>query len=401
MIVWYQEKLGCRFETAAKAMVVLSAFSIPLGTAWMSISTALLFLFWLLSGHFRQKFNTITSNGVALWALGLYLLLAIGLTYTSADWDSAMHVFSKYKKILFIPIIISLMISEKWRRYAILVFIASMLIVLVMSYLKYLQILPYGPPGQEYTVFKGRIAHGIFMSFFFYLMVHAAILYPRWRWIFSIIALLAMINLLFLNTGRSGYVVFAALVVLLFFQYFNWRGVLISFVALFMLVVLGYFVSDHFRNRINESVSDVKAYVPGEYNHFSGLRYRLEFYQTTIKVIKKSPWFGHGTGSLETEYKKIADKEGLVVTNNPHNEFMMMMAQLGIIGLFAFSGMLYYQWLLSYQLDLESRYIVQGIVITMVSGCLLNSLLLDAGEGRFYVVMIAVIFSGSILKKQS
>jgi O-antigen ligase len=392
-VSWYQATIGDRFDLAARAMVVLSAFAIPLSTAVMGVSTVLLLVFWLLSGNFRIKFQRIITSPISLWAIGLFLLLAIGLLYTTAETEAALDTFGKYKKLLFVPIIISLMLSDQWRRYAIMAFAIAMTIVLVMSYLKYLEVLPYGPVGQEYTVFKGRIAHGIFMAFFFYLLVQFALWYPRWRWLFITLAALAVYNLLFLNTGRTGYVVFICLAILLFYQYVGWKGLLISAVAVPLLLVIAFYTSSDFKMRVQESVTDVEQYAPGEYDHFSGLRYRLEYYQTTLKVIKKSILYGHGTGSLATEFKKIADEEGLRSTDNPHNEFMMLTAQLGIIGLLVFCLMLYFQWRNCCDLDKEYRLIMQGVLVTMISGSMLNSLLLDSGEGKFYVILLAIVFS--------
>lgn len=401
MIYWYQDKLGCHFETAAKAMVVLSAFAIPMSTAVMSLATALLFLFWILSGNFGQKLKTIGQSPIALWALGLFLLLAIGLSYTSAESEAALSTFGKYKKLLFVPIIISLMYSEQWRRSAIYAFAIAMTITLIMSYLKYFGMLSLtGSTGEEYTVFKGRIAHGIFMAFYFYLMVQFAIYHKYWRWLFSILALLACYNLLFLNIGRSGYVVFVCLMFFLFYQRFSWRGLVGAFLVLTSLMTLAFFTSDDFQSRITESVNDIRIHMPGEYDHYSGLRYRLEYYQTTIKVIKKNLLIGHGTGSLATEFKIIADQEDLRTTDNPHNEFMMITSQIGLIGLFVLCGMLYFQWRASLSLDVEYRYILQGVLVTMISGSMMNSLLLDSGEGKFYVILVAILLSTPILKNQ-
>ncbi len=401
MIYWYQENLKPRFDTAAKAMVVASAFSIPMSTAMMSISTGLLLLFWLLSGNFGEKFRTIGQSSISLWALGLFLLLAIGLTYTSAEASAAFDTFGKYKKLLFVPIIISLLLSEKWRRAAIYGFALGMTIILLISCLRYFSLLePRNDPSQAYTVFKSRIAHGIFMAFYFYLMVQLAIHNKTWRWIFSILAALACFNLLFVNNGRSGYVVFACLLFLLFYQKFNWKGLFSAGGALTILVALAFFTSTDFRDRITESVSDVQSHVPGEYNHVSGIRYRIEYYLTTIKVMKKSPLIGHGTGSLATEYKIIADEEGLRTTDNPHNEFMMITAQLGVIGLFLLCGLLYSHWRSSSRLDKEYRHIQYGLLVTMISGCMLNSLLLDSGEGKFYVIIMALILSVPMSKEQ-
>jgi len=401
MIYWYQDKLRPHFDTAAKVMVVLAAFSIPMSTAMMSIATALLLLFWILSGNFDQKFRTIGQNSAALWSLGLFLLLAIGLIYTSAESEAAIGTFGKYKKLLFIPIILSLGLTKKWQRSAIYAFVIAMTIILIMSYLKYFGILAHtGSTGEEYTVFKGRIAHGIFMAFYFYIMVQFAIHRKPWRWLFLILASLACYNLLFINVGRSGYVVFTCLVFFLFYQRFNWKGLVGAFLALTILMTFAFFTSDGFRSRITESVNDVRVHVPGEYNHYSGLRYRLEYYQTTLKIIKKNVLVGHGTGSLATEFKIMADQEGLRTTDNPHNEFMMVTAQIGLVGLFVLCGMLYSQWRASLNLDVEYRHILQGVLVTMISGSMLNSLLLDSGEGKFYVILVAILLSTSALQNQ-
>lgn len=394
MIYWYQENLRPHFETAAKAMVVAAAFSIPMSTAMMSISTGLLLLFWLLSGNYNEKFRTIGQSSISLWALGLFLLLAIGLTYTSAESSAAFDTFGKYKKLLFVPIIISLLLSEKWRRAAIYGFVLGMTIILAISCLRYFGALePRNDPGQEYTVFNSRIAHGIFMAFYFYLMVQLAIHNKTWRWVFFGLATLACFNLLFVNNGRSGYIVFACLLFLLFYQRFNWKGLFSAGGVLAVLVTLAFFTSTDFRDRITESIDDVRSHVPGEYNHASGIRYRIEYYLTTIKVMKKSPVIGHGTGSLATEFKIIADEEGLRTTDNPHNEFMMITSQLGVLGLFVLCGLLYSHWRLSASLDREYRFIQYGLLVTMISGCMLNSLLLDSGEGKFYLVIMALILS--------
>jgi len=390
---WYQTTLGDRFDYAARIMVILTAFAIPLSTAAMSITSGLLLIFWLLSGNFSLKFERIMQSQTALWVLGLFALLAVGLLYSSAEIDGAIDTFSKYKKLLIVPIIISLMLSERWRRYAIRSFMIGMMVLLAISYLKYFDVLPHGPVNQEYTAFKNRITHGIFMAFFFYLTVQFTISYPRWRWIFITVAILAIYNTVFMNNGRSGYIVLISLIILLFYQHVGWKGLLIAVITTPLLFSTAYYVSNDFQSRIDHSVSDVMAYTSGDYKNLHGISYRLEYYQTTLKVIKESPIYGFGTGSLATEYKKVADKEGLEPTDNLHNEFLMITSQLGVIGFAVFCLMLFFQWRASFKLDRENQLILQGLLVTMVVGCLFNSLLMDSGEGKFYVILLAIIFS--------
>jgi len=231
------------------------------------------------------------------------------------------------------------------------------------------------------------------MAFFFYITVQFAISYPRWRWIFITVAILACYNTVFMNNGRSGYIVLTSLIILLFYQHVGWKGLLIAAITIPLLFSTAYYVSNTFQSRIDVSVSDVVGYTSGDYKYLQGISARLEYYQTTLKIIKESPVYGFGTGSLATEYKKVADKEGLETTRNSHNEYLMITSQLGVIGLAVFCLMLFFQWRASFKLDRENRLILQGLLVTMVTGCLFNSLLMDSGEGKFYVILLAIIFS--------
>jgi O-antigen ligase len=386
----YQEKFGDRFHIASLAMVVFCAFSIPLPITFISVGSGLLLLFWILSGNYAEKFSNIKNSGVALSALLLFLLLVVGLTYTSAEQGDALRVLGKYKKLLFFPIIISLALTEKWRKWAIAAFMISITVTLIVSYMRYFNILPQGKIGSEYIAFKSRIAHGIFMACYFYLLIHAAVIYKSYRWIFILLAIIACHNLLFMNTGRSGYVCFAALLFLLCFQFFKWRGFLIASLSLSILLITAYMGSDKFRDRINGSITEYNEHVPGNYEHVSGLRYRLEFYNITGEIMAELPFMGHGTGSLKEEYRKLAEPRGMYVTDNPHNEFMMILVQIGLPGLAVLLTLLYLQWKASLRLSDYDKFIVQGVWITFASGSILNSLLLDGGEGRFYVFLTAI-----------
>jgi len=399
---WYQTTFGNRFDYAARVMVILTAFIIPLSTAAMSIASGLLLIFWLLSGNFGLKFKRIKQSPAALWVLGLFALLAIGLLYSNAEPGATMDTFNRYKKLLIMPIIISLMLSEQWRRYAMRGFMVGMVVLLAMSYMKYFEILtidtggprdPVGHVTSGYTVFKSRIAHSIFMAFFFYLMVQFVISCPRWRWLCLTLAILTIHNILFMVTGQSGYVILICLITLLLYQHIGWKGLLIGILVAPLLLGITYYGSSNFKSRFHESATDFLEYTPGDYENYRGISYRREYFQGALKIIQKSPIYGHGTGSFAVEYKKVADEKGLKPAHDPHNEFLMLTSQLGLIGLTAFCLMLLSQWRASFRLDRENRLILQGLLVTMITGCLFNSLLLNSTEGKFYLILLAIIFS--------
>lgn len=50
---------------------------------------------------------------------------------------------------------------------------------------------------------------------------------------------------------------------------------------------------------------------------------------------------------------------------------------------------------MSYQLpSVTDGYLLQGLLVCFSVGCLMNSLLLDTGEGRFYTVIAGILLGG-------
>jgi O-antigen ligase len=112
-------------------------------------------------------------------------------------------------------------------------------------------------------------------------------------------------------------------------------------------------------------------------------------------VIADQPILGVGTGGFAAAYAKKVEGTGKVATQNPHNEFLLMWAQLGIAGLALLIWLFWWQWRLAADLPtrLESE-LARGLVVTMVIGCMFNSLLLDHTEGLFYAWLTGVLYGG-------
>ena len=64
----------------------------------------------------------------------------------------------------------------------------------------------------------------------------------------------------------------------------------------------------------------------------------------------KNPIIGVGTGDFQAEYKKInlINTPQLPATDNPHNMYILILMQLGVVGLISFLSIFYYQIKLSF-----------------------------------------------------
>lgn len=391
------------FDLATKSQIyfiIFACFSIALSTAFMSIAMGLFVFAWILSGNYHEKFKLIKNNSAAIISIVLFFLYAIGMFYSSVSWEERISWWLKYHKLLYIPLIISVLTVENYRKLALKAFLAGMLMILAISYLKWLGLVPHKDIGQGYFVFKGRIAHNIFMAYTIYLTLQMAIQSANWkRWIWIVISLLAAINIIFLVNGRSGQVIL--LVLFVWFCWEAWRWKSIQLLALLAIVVAGFYLlsNDLPKGRLLEIKQEVMSHDPSQAPTSSGLR--LEFYKNSITLIKQNPFFGGGTGSFEKDYRALAETQKTVSTYvpNPHNEFLLTGQQLGLVGLLLIGAFFVTPWILSYKIDAVRKsipiegYALRGLVLTLVVGSLFNSLLLDAGEGKFYCVMAGILLS--------
>lgn len=381
-------------------LAIFACFSIALSTAFMSISMGLFVVVWMISGNYSVKFKLISNHPAALVSISLFCLYGIGMFYSSASWDMRLSWWLKYHKLLYIPLIISVLTLEKYRGLALNAFLAGMLMVLAISYLKWMGIAPHTDIGQGYFVFKGRIAHNIFMAFAMYLTLQLAIQSSNVRrWIWIAVSFLAAINIMFLVNGRSGQIIMLALFI--WFCWETWGSKSIKWLTILMFAALSiyFLVANAPKIRLMEIKQEIMSHKRNEAPTSSGLR--VEFYKNAFALIKQNPVFGGGTGSFEHEYRLLSETQDTLSTYvpNPHNEFLLAGQELGIVGFFLLLALFAAHWKASYRIDATAQnyeyygYALRGLIITIFIGSLFNSLLLDAGEGKFYCVLAGVLLS--------
>ncbi|MBC7696908.1 MAG: O-antigen ligase family protein [Bacteroidia bacterium] len=381
-------------------LAIFSCFSIALPTAFMSIAMGLFVLVWLISGNYVEKIKLIFRNPVAIIAIALFCLYGIGMFYSNAPWGMRFNWWLKYHKLLYIPLIISVLTNKINRDYAIQAFIGGMLMVLIISYLKWLSIVPHTDIGQGYFVFKGRIAHNILMAFAVYLMLKLTVQTAKpYCWIWAIATILGILNIFILVNGRTGQIILLVLCFWFCWEIWQKKSIKYLLAGTVALVIIFFVVPKANDFRLMQITQEIANHKPNEAQTSSGTR--LEFYTNSLTLIKRNPLFGAGTGSFEFEYKQLAETQKTLATYvpNPHNEFLLTWQELGLLGLFLLIILFASQWKASYFILKDSKhsmvegYALRGLILTMTVGCLFNSLLLDAGEGKFYCVLSGVLLS--------
>ncbi|TAN68406.1 MAG: O-antigen ligase domain-containing protein [Methylobacter sp.] len=375
---------------SGRVLIALFIFSIYFSTSLAVIFSVGLGLVWLLSTRFIDLPGVLKKYPVALWALMLYGCFILGLSYGNAAGSDAVSMASKYRELLFIPILISLLTAERNRYWAWRTFIAASVITLLVSYLMDLGILNLNEQGG--ACFKSRITHGIFIAFFAFFCAHKIYDDKRYAKLYLALFVLCLYNLFFVIEGRTGQLIVVALILLFAMQRMAIKECLFAALITAVLLILFLNFSDK-ASRITEGVANTQAFlqpVPEQTESSMGQRYT--FWKYSLKLMAEKPLLGHGTGSFAKEYQRIAIGEPFI-TKNPHNEFLMIGVQLGLLGLLVYLGFLASQLYCARKLPFQQKWLAQGLLLSLVIASLFNTPFFDHTEGHWYAAMIALCFA--------
>ena len=392
-------------------LAIAIGFTLPISTAADNVLLALLLLCWLASGRWEEKYAAVRVNAVAIAILSLVALLVLGLAWSQGPPHDAILYLKKYSNLLLMPILLTVFADSDDRRRGLLAFAAAMTLTLLLSLSFAAGILPYGGflsgtlinpqgglltavPGNP-TVFKHHITQNIFMAFgclLFAELARTANSRKAW-WLWTLLAGLAAFDVLFLVQGRTGYLVLAALVGLVLFERLRWKGVAAAVVIVCLAFAAAYEFSDSFRSRVSRVESEAEQWQPDVGTNTS-VGIRLEFYRNTLGIIERHPLLGVGTGGFRDAYAQRVEGTAMQPTYNPHNQYLLVTAQLGVAGLALLLLIFVQQWRCASRLPEQTcRTLARGLVLTFVIACMFSSPLIDHSESVFFAWLSGLLFA--------
>jgi len=396
------ERLQFEARRAAGWTTTALGFTIPLWVVADGVLVILLVVCWLASGEWRERSRRVLTNPVALAALLLFGWLLAGSLWGLGSPDERMLAVKKYADLLLIPLLISMAVQAQERNRAILTLAVSLLVTLALSF-----VLGLGFPSTGWVigcdpsnpcVLKKHTTHNVLMAFgallFAVLAWKSSEQRVRWGW--GAASVFAASNVLLMVQGRTGYVVLAGLAVLGFYMILGWRGILAAIVVLSVSFSAAYQVSSSFHERVSLAVSSATQWSPKVAVVADPIGWRLEYYYHTLEIIQDHPLVGVGTGGFVQAYRARAEQAGLDVPPHPHNQYLFIMAQVGIIGLGLLLWLFVQQWRATLLTgDVMYRVLARGVVVTIALGCFFNPFLIDHTEKLFYCWLSGLLYSGS------
>jgi len=427
---WGLDHLQREARRAAGWATTALGFTIPIWVVADSIFVILLIACWGVSGKWRERGRRVISNPVGLSALLLFGWLLVGTLWGMGSLGERMLAVKKYADLLLIPLLASMAIDAQERRRAILALAASLVVTLLMSFALNVGILPTGglincdpfnpcllkkqipcdpsipcvsdnyhpvcEPSNP-CIFKKHTTHNMLMAFgvllFGVLAWKSSGRWVRWGWVGA--SCLAAGNVVLMVQGRTGYVVLAGLAMVAFHMYFGWRGMVAAVVAISVIFSAAYQVSTSFHDRVDLVATGVAQWNP-QTATYDGVTERMEFFHYTVEIIQDHPLLGVGTGGFTRAYAQHVQKLGLPVPTHPHNQYLLVMVQVGIVGFGLLLWLFVQQWRSAFLVgDASYGLLARGVVVTIAIGCLFQPALNDHTEKLFYCLFSGLMYSGT------
>ncbi|MGZ5784830.1 MAG: O-antigen ligase family protein [Ramlibacter sp.] len=390
------------------------ATAIPISLAAVNLAKVFLFVFALVAvvaGLVRgRRLPWLSRLRTPLVVTAMLGLLAVSLLYTAAPLDEAAHDLGKYGKLLEIPLILVLVRTRREALMALALYAAAQTFILASSYLLSMGVTP---PWVYKTIAERQSLGAVFSSYLDQSIMTAGLAALCWQLrglvpgrrgpqIAVALAALCAFDVLFLLPGRSGQAALLTAIALALWWGLPRRGKWLALAAPPLLLAAAMAVSPSFRDRIDAIGLEASAYRHGDTAPTS-TAVRLNYWQRSLEMIAERPLTGWGVGSWSDEYRRLEGnqlRKDAADLRNPHQEYLMWGAQLGVGGVALLLAFLVCAARDARPFAPEVRKAAWSMTAMLAVVCLFNAILFDAFVGDYFCVMLGLLLALGVQGQQ-
>lgn len=404
-------------DTVSIYLCAILGFAIPTSTALTNIAVVSLILLLPFTTKFNKNYIKSPICISIFLMIGINLILSIGAI---DNINNSLNTILRTSRLLLIPIIAMYLTDERSKNIALVAFIAgallgSMQYICAFKFKGYYSIESETITGIQ--VYKDRIFTSAFLAYIFFMCyilaqnsIHRNKLY--------LIATIAFLFLFFGIDGRTGHIVFYSLIATLLILNFNKKNIIMAIA----LIICSIFILklNNFTNRWDEISPEINSILKtnnkSKYSDndqlslkdytlqaintnflentneakSTSLIERFQFVQDAIEFIKIKPILGWGTGS----YSKVQQQfHPLRSSDNPHNQYLLILTENGILGALCLVFMFWQMFKLSLRLPKPEKDMAIGMLVTIMIGSLANSWLMDFTSIHFFVFILGLSYN--------
>lgn len=294
----------------------------------------------------RRRLTTILRHPVLLGWVVFMAPIVVGAFYGWASWQDSLTAVFSWRRALLLPLALAVFDDEMSKRWVLKVFLAVCAVGALLSFVTAAFGLGIAGRIGDGVVLQNYVVQSLAMSIAASTALVSILCPERFkgdrvlgnRVVMAAAVVLFVGDIVYVLPGRSGYV--ALLIMTVSTVVLSIQGswpLRIASGAAVAVVLLGVMVTSQVtRSRVQVAMDEIAEVDVSAAP--SSLGQRVVFQRTTLRMVLDRPLFGAGTGGFLEAYRPyVRDVAGWQsqVTGDPHNQFLKILAEQGLVGLAA------------------------------------------------------------------
>lgn len=336
----------------------------------------------------RTSILTMMKHPVSIALFLLFGWIILAFFWSPATWNQSFIIVGKYSKLLYIPLLAVGFQQAKTRMWALYAFLAAMLLTMVILMTNtwgFTHVTHKSHSGVFYNhiVTGAMFSLGAWLAFFLSFQKIG-----KEKYLLIGLGFLLSYAVLFVNTARTGYILYTVLMLILFKQMLSWKQAGMLALLFGVLIVICFQSSTVMHDGLYTIIDNLQQY--GQAKKDTSVGYRIQFHLYATSLFSKHPIIGNGTGAFTWYYLMDNPLSTWQVRYfEPHSQYWLFSVEQGLIGLLLLGVVLGNLFRLACQLTQIGPLLI-AFLATFILGCFSDSLLLFSPIGWLLVVVAAM-----------
>jgi O-antigen ligase len=369
-------------------------FFLPVG--FMYVVLVLLLIGYSFSEECRRVNRLDKRSNFLFLSIGLLFIVIILNTILNSNWE-ALSLRDVRHYFIFLFFCLFVVVSRQYDHGpALRAFFVGSIFAANVFVLNRFNFIPEWNIFKHYLIYNGNqsIAFGIFMSIASAWMLHEGIQArtQRLQLIYTFSAIVVGAIVILYSQTRTAAILTSFLSVVVITRSYkpNFKKIIALVIAASMIFGIFSF-SNHSSTRLLGTVTALKEFASngkigeGEAN-------RLQFIVKTSEMISKKPIAGYGIGGWRLAYPDYAKGLETAQMNNPHNDYLLFTAEMGIVGIAALGFVLLTLVQLALKATEQRGTPLLIVTLALMIGSAFNGILRDWRFGIPFMMLLALAY---------